>query len=424
MDMQTQIEIFLRIVFNADDIVEMRPLPSGKSEWCKANELITHIDKWTALNQRGENIYYGVLPRNKIGGAKAADVDFGRVIFCDFDKCTFDELKTQLLLLPPPTMIIKTSNNGFHCFWRLRKTATPAAIADRILAIAERCDKIDKAVRDPSRILRMPGFTNQKPDKKGEHCEIFEYNESRVYDLVDFALPIVTVAKVDAKKLPAQSPANNPQQMALTNPTNAIDRARAYIAKISGSDEGERNSQGYIVACRLVKDLALNESAAVELLREWNCKNRPPLDDHELLGLINHAQQYAKGEAGSKTTAQPADEESPKAKVQKWWVRMKNDFYHLPQIKALKSKDKIALALLPEVMLATVRYDGYLKLAENTPLNDFKTIGKIFGYTKNCIKKSFEFFEKLEIFEKIHTDKGEVFYFPYVAKNTVKNGKK
>ena len=77
-------------------------------------------------------------------------------------------------------------------------------------------------------------------------------------------------------------------------------RATLYAAKVPGEKEGfGRNNAAYCLAAALREKFALNESDRLEIMRNWNVKNSPPLDDAELAQAAGNADRYGKKPAGS-----------------------------------------------------------------------------------------------------------------------------
>ena len=79
-----------------------------------------------------------------------------------------------------------------------------------------------------------------------------------------------------------------------------VRRARAYIARIPGAVSGANgHSATFHAACVLVKDFALSEADAFDVLSEWNSTCEPPWSDRELRHKIESALK-ADGAVGAK----------------------------------------------------------------------------------------------------------------------------
>ena len=173
--------IYTACVFEPDDIVEVRLLPSKESFWRKAAELPAFEATLMAKNRQRENIYLGINPRSRVGGKEAADVALARSILVDFDDITVDEARDRLQRsgLPQPTMTI-ASGHGVHLIWKLAEPMIDLSkwreIQKRLIAKLGS----DSSIHDPPRILRLPGFANCKREPFVP-CEIVEAVPSRVH---------------------------------------------------------------------------------------------------------------------------------------------------------------------------------------------------------------------------------------------------
>lgn len=316
---QDQLATYAAIVWEPDEIIEVRPLPpvaawAGFPRWMKAGELAQNNDVLKEHNQGGTNIYAGVLPRTHDGGSKAVDTDSGRVVWADFDNTTpADAVMTAKQGgLPDPTMVV-ASGHGAHLFWRLAEPEHKDTLCPLVKRLALHLGT-DKSVSDPARILRLPGFTNHK--KPPANAYIADAYPERVYTFSEIAACIPEPEQ--AKPAPAQAqPTPQPDRAQL------IQRARAYVSKMEGSNEGGRTTKAFHVACVLLNDLGLTESEARPVLVGWdNMSNNPPLvttyGEAEYDKLLTNAMKYHKGEANrlnKETPAPPWVEAGPKVVV-------------------------------------------------------------------------------------------------------------
>ena len=61
----------------------------------------------------------------------------------------------------------------------------------------------------------------------------------------------------------------------------------------SGAEKGTRHFYGIKYACRLIGFEQLDDVAALESLKRWNTKCKPPMDEKDLMRMIQNAKQYA-----------------------------------------------------------------------------------------------------------------------------------
>src|SRR5262245_51750756 len=99
------VRAYVSCVFRPDDIVEVRRLPSARSTWHLAAELVSIVAELQADNDGGENVYVGANPRDAPSGTDEASVALARCLFCDFDNGTTVAeamAKIKAAVLPEP----------------------------------------------------------------------------------------------------------------------------------------------------------------------------------------------------------------------------------------------------------------------------------------------------------------------------------
>ncbi len=200
---------FLDLLFNDDDIINFRLigdcLPTLNKWWSLVKTDICDEINYDFLKQKNEvgyNIYFGGSPRKEAGvdakdipknisdeekqkllakGKGDDSVEICRCCFVDFDhkdfkkyvlwENFFDHIKTLIKKLPPP-IFKNLTGGGYHCWWRLNKTLSP----DKWKNIQERLIETlgsDGSIKNPERIMRLPGTLNTKRTPLVE-CKIKE----------------------------------------------------------------------------------------------------------------------------------------------------------------------------------------------------------------------------------------------------------
>jgi len=280
-------------------------------------------DDLLAANREGANLFVGVMPRKADGGGSDADCLPGRVVWSDFDGVGAREAwrTIEAAGLPLPGMVLN-SGHGTHAYWRLSEPAAPE-IVSRIVANLAAVLGSDSTVRNPSRIMRLPGFLNHKAP--AAQCELLYCEPGRSVDAGKLAAKLA--AFLDAHKPTEAGPGDGTPAKATVgtggalpgNGGDALQRATLYVEHIEGAAENNgRNQAAYRVAAFLLCDFALSEVDAWRLLAAWNAKkNTPPLDDQELTVILKNAQKYGRHEAGQKLKAPrprrtPAPDTSPR----------------------------------------------------------------------------------------------------------------
>ncbi|MGV8057790.1 MAG: AAA family ATPase [Smithellaceae bacterium] len=189
------------------------------------------------------------------------DIDFKK----DDDEAKAQQKIDKFSLKPS---IIVNSGKGYHLYWILQ---TPAK-QDDIQKIEEINRKLvfhfdgDKASTEAARILRLPGTYNIKYNPP-ILATTEQINQNTVYNLSDFDfLPL---------------PPSSPQPAAMVNPTSQFTKL------LDGVFEGSRHTTLVSLASHY-REKRLPEDETQCLLALWNCKNKPPLEEKELIDTIKY----------------------------------------------------------------------------------------------------------------------------------------
>ena len=180
---------FAAAVWEPTDIIELRCIHPAKdrgalSVWSDAGRLAECVQWGNKRNMEGFGIYAGANPR-KDRGKSAADVALARCLFVDFDG--IDVATATALVadkcLPLPSVVV-ASGHGCHCWWRLAEaTEDLGAWSGRQRALIALLGS-DKAIHDPPRVMRCPGWWNTKEPRA--MVELVECEGGRVYGLSSF----------------------------------------------------------------------------------------------------------------------------------------------------------------------------------------------------------------------------------------------
>lgn len=242
---------FIATLFEPDDVIEARLLPSGKSFWELAKDADRIIATCHRLNLRHENIYLGMCPRKAKGRRGNDGVAHVRSLWSDFDErhltaTTVDDQVTEARQriadagLPDPT-ITNHSGHGVHTIWRLSSPLTDFNAFDETLDALITATASCGGVKGADRIFRCPGFTNWKPPVAP--AVMVECVPSRRYALDDIAcavlhgnLPepadVVSIEKAIAAKPPRVCGADRASVIDAFNSAVPV----AEILKASGYD--------------------------------------------------------------------------------------------------------------------------------------------------------------------------------------------
>lgn len=181
-----QVGVFMCCLFEPNDLVEVRQLPSKHSTWHKASDLPSMAPQFLRANEAGESIYFSVNPRRAVGGRNAASVLLARCLFVDFDGIALSAAIQRIkdAGFPVPTLLI-ISGGGVHAYWRLKVAITDAGTWTRYQKGLAALLHSDSRVHDWPRVMRAPGFRNHKYDPP-RNCEISDSDHERIYEIGEF----------------------------------------------------------------------------------------------------------------------------------------------------------------------------------------------------------------------------------------------
>lgn len=302
-----QIAIFVRVVFEPDDNVEVRTLPNGRSYWYYARELPDKAELLLRDNVIGQNIYVGVNPRKEKGGKGAADVALCRCLFADFDGIGVEEALRRWhdAGLGVPSLV-DNSGHGVHSYLRLEHPIPPDQFTELQKRLIARVNS-DKAIHDPSRIMRLPGFLNVKDRDKPVPCEIVEYDEVRRVELADLHQLLPSV-KPELASLPSAGPESTASKdvtrgtQGLASEPDRLAAALAASLRIKPTKkENDGSNRLLAVSCRCVEH-DLSDASAVSLVRLYSSVYSFPkdYDDDQIVKRIRDAEKKAaRGSANS-----------------------------------------------------------------------------------------------------------------------------
>lgn len=111
---------------------------------------------------KGDDIYYGVLPRTRQSGVADAVVSKSRWVWADFDQKKVPEGKAFFSLMKAPVVpnVIVDSGHGYHAYWLLDRFE-PFEVVSQVMKNISLFFGGDH-VQDAPRVLRVPWTTNYK----------------------------------------------------------------------------------------------------------------------------------------------------------------------------------------------------------------------------------------------------------------------
>ena len=177
---------YVSCVFEPTDLVEVRVFRSaggkvtaGESKFQVASKVPEVIGQIAVMS--GNDVWpaIGVLPRKTEGGTTDTDAAYSRVVFVDYDGADYDAFRRRLAgIMPPPTLVI-ISGHGLHIYWRADERIDPDLFKSLQATLAAAFGS-DLNVRNPGRVMRLPGFLNSKQEP-AVPCKVIEAHPDRVY---------------------------------------------------------------------------------------------------------------------------------------------------------------------------------------------------------------------------------------------------
>jgi len=178
---------FCDTIFRPEDWVELRALRGrggGHTQFVKASDIESVLEWVQAHNGPSWACYVGPNPRHSKSGSGPTgagtdqDVANFRSVFVDFDDANLVEAMRRITEagIATPTLLIESGRaTGTHAYWCLRQPIEDADEWRGVQAWLIRTLSSDKSIKNPGRIMRLPGTFNHK---RGAACRIVKSNVS------------------------------------------------------------------------------------------------------------------------------------------------------------------------------------------------------------------------------------------------------
>jgi putative DNA primase/helicase len=260
-------------IFQPDDLIEIRAIRTSSnqvdSRWVLAKS-VGEIDPWlTERNQAGFNLYFGVNPRAVSNQRGDKNVAVARCLFVDWDGGITHEAALARVAeagLPPPSLLVN-SGHGTHGYWLLREPLSDMRAWRNHQMDLIRVLATDRCVKNPERVMRLPGFTNWKPPPA--LCRLVPVQVDLRYALAEVRPKAQNVGPSTAE--PQEGTAEDLLSKAIT------------VAK-----PGTRNAVGFELACQL-RDFGMPKAQAESFVRRYAAQvqqgDAPYLESEALASL-------------------------------------------------------------------------------------------------------------------------------------------
>lgn len=239
------------------------------------------VENLLRMNQAGYHIYIRVAV-SKGKNSQKQDLLCVPALWVDIDIPGEDGYRKAISFEAPPNIVV-SSGGGFHSYWLLDK---PVLITRDSTPIIEQAIEGllisgggDRHVKDVTRILRLPGTTNVKPERNNVLCEVIDYvpGRYRFEDLHDLYASVATPLRPRATRyIPKEATSGLPKYV------------QYYLDH--GAPQGIRNRRLFLCA-RAYNDVGLSIGQAQSELTGRALADG--LAEPEITNTIDSAFRYA-----------------------------------------------------------------------------------------------------------------------------------
>lgn len=224
--------------------------------------------------EKFNKVGYGIFwtPNDFNGDRKVENLTKINFWIADIDDGTKEEqmARIQSLMLKPSTIV--ETKKGYHCYWKA-EDATLDNYRDIELGLIKKLNA-DKHCKDPSRLLRVPGYYHMKDIKNPFMVKVI-YSDERSFSekqmLFCYKLPEPVYKKVEYKG----------------EKEEFLDETKwDKIFKLNTIGEGCRNGEFSRIAFWL-RDMGFTRDIVMNTIQRMNQKISRPLPDWEIKVLVN-----------------------------------------------------------------------------------------------------------------------------------------
>ena len=284
------IRAFLKVIGKPTGTARLRGFyPAGHPQKAndqgrKAPPSRNAVEQWQA---EGRGVYVVIND----GGDTDADITGCRAFFCEWDDRPKDWQLTAWrdLGLPEPTIQVDTGGKSIHNYWVLSDPISPQhwrIIQKRLLEHAD----ADRALKNPSRVMRLPGTYHVRPDGTlGELSTIVTCSDHQYsVEQIERCLP-----EPEPQLAPAV-PAPLPDALHLSQ---LLPRDLEQLAT-NGTGEGSRNEDCFRLAAVSLAIFDAAHAAGLsisgtpeQIVLDFAAHCSPPLDQREALACFRSASE-------------------------------------------------------------------------------------------------------------------------------------
>jgi hypothetical protein len=254
-------------------VTEMRAWSADETVTRVAWHALDDHDGWAATCKQWRDrlqLFWGVATRRDDSSGKEDNLLEFPAAFIDIDFKQRDEAEArrELATFPFAPSLVLHSGGGLHVYWFLREALSDMAEARRLLLGLITQFHADPSCKDPSRIMRIPGSRNLKPD----------YDTPRPVAVETFAPD----TRVNASAL-----LDLLEEWGAFRPT-ATPRPTPAVSADGVIPNGQRNTRLYEIG-RSLHNRGIQFEALREALSVINIAQcRPPLPDEDIVTLARN----------------------------------------------------------------------------------------------------------------------------------------
>lgn len=225
----------------------------------------------TRDNSNGASVYLVVGDASSATGKGVGDADIETIpaLFVEWDDMPLEWQVNawQTLNLPEPSVMVASGGKSLHCYWVLDQPMAPEqweALQQRLIT---HC-KGDRNCKNPSRLMRLPGFAyidkaTGKPT--GTIAEILHESDNRYSAAeIEACLPAA-----EQQTIPTPAP-TTPRATTRDLPPRGLDQIRAAAdcipARVPGNKTYDKDRRALCGCAAALAEIGLPEEQALDLL--------------------------------------------------------------------------------------------------------------------------------------------------------------
>ena len=207
---------------------------------------------------------YGLYAVPNLGGDKAADITSCQSLFVEWDDIPIRQqfARPAEVGLPDPTVCVATGCKSVHSFWTLEQPISVQRWRPLMQRLIKHCNS-DTAIKDPSRLMRLPGGWYIGKDLKVGWPSVIKPGCFKRYpvELFEESLP------------PLPPPVQRPRKV-YSGPDSTLSEIGEALSAIPRRVAGQGNYNQHRNICWAVVDAChqagYSDETAVDLLEAWS----------------------------------------------------------------------------------------------------------------------------------------------------------